>query len=254
MHGLMLHVGANAASLDEIAALPCPVNTETYFPTPHITVIEQVKNSLNNLGYQIASEAYGIAREKFFGLIEVRSDYQDRSTVIGLRNSHDKSFPIGLASGNQVFVCDNLSFSGEIVIRRKHTRFAERDLPLLINNAVGKLEEFEMAQDARIGTYKMTDLTNSQVDLALMQMLRSQIFPGSAIPKVLEEYENPSHPEFAKDGNTIWRLYNAATEHMKNSLWNLPKRSIALHAILDSFCQAPIEGIIINEELFALES
>jgi hypothetical protein len=28
-----------------------------------------------------------------------------------------------------VFVCDNLAFSGEIKIARKHTRFIVRDLP-----------------------------------------------------------------------------------------------------------------------------
>ena len=37
----------------------------------------------------------------------------DYSLVLGLRNSHDKTFPASLALGSQVLVCDNLSFFGE---------------------------------------------------------------------------------------------------------------------------------------------
>ena len=62
-----------------------------------------------------------------FGLLEVANCQQteDYAYVLGLRNSHDKRFPAGLAVGASVFVCDNLSFSGEIKIGRKHTRHPE---------------------------------------------------------------------------------------------------------------------------------
>jgi len=33
---------------------------------------------------------------------------------VGLRNSHDKTFPAGLVAGTRVFICANLSFSGLI--------------------------------------------------------------------------------------------------------------------------------------------
>ena len=54
---------------------------------------------------------------------------EDYCWVLGLRNSHDKTFPAGIVAGASVFVCDNLSFSGEIKFARKHTRFIVRDLP-----------------------------------------------------------------------------------------------------------------------------
>jgi hypothetical protein len=59
----------------------------------------------------------------------LRSPYDDYTDTVGLRNSHDKSFPIGIAFGSRVFVCDNLAFHGEHVIRRKHTVKAKRELP-----------------------------------------------------------------------------------------------------------------------------
>ena len=45
--------------------------------------------------------------------------------VVGVRNSHDKSFPAGLVIGASIFVCDNLSFSGEVKLARKHTVHVE---------------------------------------------------------------------------------------------------------------------------------
>lgn len=246
MNGLNLHSGGNAVSVQELALLPVPEATRTWAPIPHIDLLEQVQDSLIRTGYRIIDETHAIHGERYFGLMDLKSDYQDRTTTIGLRNSHDQSFPIGFAVGNHVFVCSNLSFSGEITFKRKHTRFAMRDLPLLVNAAVSRIGAFEASQDARIHAYKHTTLTVDQADHAIMSALRAQVVPGSAIPKVLEEYLRPQHEEFTKDGDTVWRLFNAFTEHLKNSLWMLPKRTMALHAVLDQFCRMPIEGEIVN--------
>jgi len=75
-----------------------------------------------------------------------------------------------------------------------------------------------------------------------MSALRALIVPATTIPKIMEEYTHPRHKEFTEDGFSVWRLYNSFTEHMKNSIWNLPKRSIALHTILDCLCKPVIEG------------
>jgi len=64
---------------------------------------------------------------------------EDCCWVLGLRNSHDKTFPAGITAGASVSVCDNLSFSGEVKLARKHTTHITRDLPRLVQSAVGKL-------------------------------------------------------------------------------------------------------------------
>jgi len=65
--------------------------------------------------------------------MSLRSPYGDYTDAVGLRNSHDKSFPIGIAFGSRVFVCDNLAFIGDQVIRRKHTVKAKREFaPILL--------------------------------------------------------------------------------------------------------------------------
>ena len=82
----------------------------------------------------------------------------DYALVLGLRNSHDKMFPAGIVAGASVFVCDNLSFSGEVKFARKHTRFINRDLPQIVERAIGKLVDLWHDQDARIGAYKEAEV------------------------------------------------------------------------------------------------
>ena len=60
--------------------------------------------------------------------MSLKSPYGDYTDTLGLRNSHDKTFPIGIAYSSRVFVCDNLAFMGDHVIRRKHTAKAKREL------------------------------------------------------------------------------------------------------------------------------
>ena len=74
----------------------------------------------------------------------------DYAFVVGLRNSHDQSFPASLVIGSAVFVCDNLAFSGEVVLARRHTRFIVRDLPEMVDRAGGRLGELRVNQDRRI--------------------------------------------------------------------------------------------------------
>jgi hypothetical protein len=69
--------------------------------------------------------------------------------LVGLR----KTFPIGIAFGSRVFVCDNLALIGDHVIRRKHTIKATQRLRRIIDEGAGyklALEGISAADVARI--------------------------------------------------------------------------------------------------------
>jgi hypothetical protein len=57
----------------------------------------------------------------------VKSDYTGYTNMVGLRNSHDRKFPVGVSFGSRTFVCDNLAFSGDHAIKRKHTANVKRE-------------------------------------------------------------------------------------------------------------------------------
>jgi hypothetical protein len=164
MDGLMLHCGAFAASLDQIAAVPTPPPSATHYPIPHAKLITQVRGQLLDSGIQIQEEAYGLSHEgaRVFGVLSLKAEHlptvKGSDLILGIRNSHDKTFVAGLALGNRVFVCDNLSFYGTRTLARKHTRYVERDLPGLIARILGKLGEWATHQAEMIEAYEATAL------------------------------------------------------------------------------------------------
>ena len=239
MANLVLHCGASKIERGALATVPTPAPTESWFPIPHTALIEKVEQTLTATRMRVISEAHGLSADglRYFGLMEVANcqETQDYAYVLGLRNSHDKRFPAGLAVGASVFVCDNLSFSGEIKIARKHTRHIVRDLPQLVSGAVGQLAERWHEQARRIDAYRSHEIGDKQAHDLIVRALDAQAVTVTQIPRILTEWRTPRHPEFAVDGKTAWRLFNAVTEAAKGcGLWSLPARTQALHALLDS--------------------
>jgi hypothetical protein len=234
---LMIHAGGHRVDRVRITDVTAPARTETYQPIPHHTFLDGVQSTLERAGLRVIAEAHALAKNgaRYFGLLQLQSaiEAMDYSLVLGLRNSHDKSFPAGLVVGSGVFVCDNLAFSGEIRIARKHTVNINRDLPNLIGRAVGRLNDMRGLQDRRIAAYKATEITDTQAHDLLIQALDARIVTATRIPAVLGEWRAPRHAEFAQDRN-VWRLMQAFTEVAKGtSVFDRPRATQAMHALLD---------------------
>ena len=76
---------------------------------------------------------------------------------VGIRNSIDKTLPLGFCAGNRVFVCDNLSFSAELLVNRKHTVNGGARFREAIALAAGRLRVFRASEAARVGLMQATD-------------------------------------------------------------------------------------------------
>ncbi len=154
MKGLMLHCGGTAVDRGQLEVIPTPTATATWQPIPHGRLVTSVQDTLARSGLATVEEAHGVTADgnRYFGLLRIAaegSNSGDFDLVVGIRNSHDKSFPAGLVVGASVFVCDNLSFSGEIKIARKHTVRIMDDLPNLIEGAVGRIGTLRKTQEQR---------------------------------------------------------------------------------------------------------
>ena len=235
---LILHCGASKIGREQLAEACTPDGDKTWCPIPHATLVSEVEGALNRANMRIVNEAHGMSADaaRYFGLLQiVNGDEQgDYCYVLGLRNSHDKRFPAGLVVGSGVFVCDNLAFSGEIKIARKHTRHIVRDLPGLVSGAVGQLGDRWHEQAERINAYRRHELTDAQAHDLVIRALDNRAITVTQVPAILQEWRTPRHPEFAVDGRSAWRFFNAVTEAAKDSgLWTLPQRTQALHGLLD---------------------
>lgn len=236
---LCLHAGGLRVTEADVKAAVTPEATASWQPIPHIALVDEVYESLLNSGYNIVHDVHALANNgaRYFGMVQVERENAkqgDSTLIVGLRNSHDKRFPAALVIGNGVFVCDNLAFSGEIRLARKHTRYILRDLPKVVTTAVGKLGEARNAQLARESWYRQHELADKEVNDLLIRALDAQVIASSKIPKVLTQWREPNHPEFAQDGSTMWRLYNAFTEVLKQTrVTSLPAATMRLHGLLD---------------------
>lgn len=236
---LTLHCGAAKVERQQVQDCLTPANTETWYPIAHMDFITGVEKALEAANMRVIEQAHSLTKEgnRYFGLFQIancQSTGDDYSYVLGMRNSHDKSFPAGLVVGSQVFVCDNLAFSGEIKIARKHTRFISQDLPKLTGSAVGMLAEKWTLMTDRIKTYKETEISDRDAHDFIVRSLDVGATTLQQVPSIISEWRAPRHPEFAAD-KTAWRLFNAFTEVGKEtSLALLPKRTITLHGLMDA--------------------
>jgi len=249
---LCLHMGADKVSWGEVRRAATPEGTKSWQPIPHEALVGEVLEAFDNAGYEVVQEVHALSHEdqRYFGMMQLRHTKEEkalavreretslkpieRALVVGLRNSHDKTFPAGLVVGDGVFVCDNLCFSGEIKIGRKHTRYIERDLPRLVTQAVGRLSEARKLQNQRFEHYRLTEISDMQVNDLLVRSLDARVISSSKIVKVLKEWRAPSHPEFAEAKN-YHRLHAAYTEVLKGSNpFTLPNITQRLHGLLDA--------------------
>jgi hypothetical protein len=64
---------------------------------------------------------------------------QSYKYMLGFRHGNRLNMCTGVVLGVSVMVCDNLCFSGEIEVKRKHTMHVLRDLPPMIESSIDKL-------------------------------------------------------------------------------------------------------------------
>jgi len=232
---LVLHCGAVPVTEAELLVAPTPDATASHVPIPHGAFVQHVINSLTYSDLEVKSIEHALAKggDRYFGMIELESSRDDGGLMVGMRNSHDKTFPASLVAGSKLFVCDNLAFSGEVSCKRKHTRYIMRDLPLVMGRMVGKLADMFVDQERRYTAYKSYDLTEDRARSVIVEMVKSGVIGATHLPSVLKHWENPPHEEFAEQ--TLWRLFNAVTEVAKG--WSgiqTMRRTQLLHGLCDA--------------------
>ena len=229
----------------------------SYQPISHNLLIDKTRKHLDDGGFSVVDECHNLARggKRYFGLFEVTHptrENSERGTIIGLRNAHDKCFPAGLCAGDAPFVCDNLIFTNNVKLARRHTRHILAELDQVIARTLGKLFTFWGGQDQRIESYKDFDLTNPQVNDLVIRAYKAGAISKTKVVDVVNQWEKSDHPAFW-DRN-MNSLYNAFTEVYKGNLVALPQRSDALHSVLDAEVGFDLSAFEATEEAELVEA
>ena len=236
--GMLLHCGAQTVNRQELYNVPTPRGTQTWYPLAHRKILTEVEDQLETSGFAITEETHALSHEgtRYFGVLSVTLPNRAESDfgfVVGIRNSHDMTYPAGLVAGTRVLVCDNLCFSGEVKISRKHTRFAERDLRHLTARAVGQLGDKFRGLDQRVLAYKEEPVTDTRAHDIIIRAVDCAAITPAQIPNVLEQWRRPAYEDFTS--RTAWSLWNAFTEVFKTvNPHTALRRGEALHGLFDA--------------------
>jgi hypothetical protein len=234
---LMLHVNAAPVDYDGLRQLTTPQPTLTHVPIPHFRLVDLLKTTLGMYGHEVTAENHGVTQDgmRYFGLISLRSSYTGYEDTVGLRNSHDRSFPVGIGFGSRVFVCDNMAFMADNVIKRKHTANLKRDLPGIVSELIEPLALHREAQAATIRKYRTVELTNQQADHVILDLYRECVINIQRVPDVMAQWEHPTFPDL--DDRNAWRLFNAVTFALNGRVIENPQATPKLHRIIDAVCE-----------------
>jgi hypothetical protein len=223
---LVLHRGAREVDIEELDKVPCPHPTDTWFPVKHSVVLDRVSQTLTGAGFGIEAMQLSLARDnqRFFGTLTLKNRLNnDACLAVGVRNSTDKSFPIGLVCGSRVFVCDNLCFSSEIVIARRHTRYGADRFNEAVSKAVLGLREYQASATQRIAQLQNWELSILEADSLLLKSFETGIVSSRLLPAVIAAWRSPEHVEFQPRNG--WSLLNAFTGVLKERQHKAPQEA-----------------------------
>lgn len=209
---LCLHAGGKEITFEELKQLQAPAATATYFPVAHAQVAETVQSSLASAGFGIAKARYAVSHEgaRLFSILDLTTPlYSGVHLCVGIRNSHDRRFPLGFCAGSRVFVCDNLAMRAELLVKRKHTRFGETRFNEAICQAVQNLNEFKEVESNRIRRLSTTEISDEKAAAIMIRAFEQEIVSYRTLPRVIAEWRKPSFEEFSE--RTLWALFNAFT-------------------------------------------
>lgn len=234
---LILHRGAREVTLDELGDVPAPPATRTWFPISHARVLSTVVDTLDAGGFGIAKQSLALSADnaRFFGVLRLCATVAEGVGLsVGIRNSIDRSLPLGFCAGQTVFCCDNLAFRSELLVTRKHTAFGGQRFAEAIAKAVGTLVAFQTAEGTRIAAMRSAEINETSAESLILRAYDQGIVSHLALPKVISEWRQPSHEEFQP--RTTWSLLNAFTSALQERSRSNPQayalQSMRLYALL----------------------
>jgi hypothetical protein len=241
---MSLIIAKNKVTVEELIGCETPEATDSFVPVPHYHLVKLVREALALVGLDIVEEEHALARGglRYFGGFAVTGKgigNESRQVVVGLRNSHDKAFAAAICIGNRMMVCENLCFSSDVKLARRHTVNVLADLPRVVADAIARVVAHWNDMEKRIEAYKATEITEQQAENILVDLVDCKALPARSFYPTLLEFRKPRHAEF--EGMHLWNLYNAFTENLKGGdLSKLPFRTMTAQSILDPrACHVP---------------
>lgn len=216
MDGLMLHRGATLVGRQELRTLQTPEPTDTHKPIAHDALVTALIESLAYRRLEVVRDEYAVSDDgmRLFGYLALNVEHAGIRLALGIRNSHDKSFSLGITVGYRVFVCDNLAFHGDFMpVSKKHTKHL--DVVDVVSSAVDKAQRHFEPMKIQVDAWRNFSLPDVRAKEVIYNafIVGDLDAPKHMAARVHQNYFSPPHPDF--EPRNLWSLSNAFTESFK---------------------------------------
>jgi Domain of unknown function (DUF932) len=242
---LMLHKGGVPVTEAELASYEAPDATPTYHAISHHDFLHRVREHLPMFGLEETRSRFAVrgGGKKFYGILDLKSSVvsDDVGLVLGMKSSYDRSSSYYLPAGTRVFICDNEAFSGDIMVKRRHSTNSWKDMDYIIYDTLRQLTEMFFQKTIFFDSLKNIHLTKQESDHILMEGMRAKAIAPRFLPTVELIYRDGKIPvhqlsnqtfDSAFEKNTAWRLMNAFTQFYKGrEPWQIMDESTRLSRV-----------------------
>lgn len=196
----------------ELALIANPASTATHQVVPHIDIVDALEEGLGFRHISITNEEYAVTKDgkNFFGVLTLDQGMDGASFALGVRNSHSKQFRLSVVVGLRVFVCTNLSFSGDFdIVLSKHSKHFQ--LKAAISVGLDEAQRGFAPMRQRVETWQQTQITDDQARLSIYKAYVEDYLdaPKCTMKDVHKNWTTPAHDEFRP--RTMYSLQNAFT-------------------------------------------
>ena len=216
MANLILHAGAMTCTKEDAGLVSLPEETSSYKPLPHLQLINNIEELSKNFIGNTDNLQLGLSPDgnKLFGTFDIMGfETDERRFVVGFRNSYDKTLAAGVCFGAKVLVCDNLAFSGEITILRKHTKNIIEDLiGMLVQKFMVAKSQYEVINKQ---LNLLAELPISRIKMSHLagEAAYKRILTPTQITSIMREIKGSKH----FPGENMYSFYNHGTQVLKTT-------------------------------------
>jgi hypothetical protein len=166
---------------------------------------------LNQQSIHIQSEQFALRRDGavLFGVLQLAyGDTKDGTAALGLRTGNNKTMSLQICAGLAVFVCDNLTFRGDMIaLKRKHT--SGLNLKQELASAVIRFQDHFGRLTQEIDCLKERWLADVEAKAMIHDVFAQGLMPVRFLPEVSRQYFEPTLADF--EARNAWSLHNAFT-------------------------------------------
>ena len=206
---LMLSAGEQS-TYQEVAEIETPCAENRHVPVPHSRLIDNTRSRLEQSGWEIVDEKYGLSNPKpdrmykgarpelrnnrgmnmWFQFEISRPEVKDWSfaPVIAGRNSHIQDFSQHLLMGTNMFVCSNGQFSAEAQIRAKHTREGSVNADARVTSIIEKIMSWAQHTKDAYDAYKELPFETSACITTMWGLYENHALDLGMLPIVKNEF------------------------------------------------------------------